>query len=488
MLAKLKQLLSDSMAFSLVLMGNKLVGMLLFPIFTRSLDTAQYGDWDMTNSLAMVLTYLCILGTDSALAFYYFDNKPEIERKRYFTAALLFPVILGTGLVIAALFVSAPLSSILYQNPSDYAHLFLYAMIMILANIIIHQILAYARYTRRVWTFNLGTAAYVIGSSLWSIGFVVIANMGVVGIFLGQIVGQWSVALVLLWLFRHQLTRSVQWDYLKRLLAYGAPLLPALLAFWVMNALSRPMIYHWISAEAAGLFGAAARIASIIVLFTSAFQLAWRPFAMSIKERADAPRVYSMVGRGYLVGATFFLLVLTCSIQPVVHILTGDPEYLIAYPYVWLLALGTVLNGMTGIVGVSLLLHKRTKAISHTYVLAASLFVTGSASLIPWWGLWAPAIMTSVAYGFAVLSIYRKAQRIYPVDFRMSALLSYLLICIICFSLLTLAQLQEWDNWWLLGPLAFIMMVITAFAAGIVKPKTVSLFLHRLPQLARRGM
>ncbi|PTM59609.1 lipopolysaccharide biosynthesis protein [Desmospora activa] len=488
MLGKLKQLLSDSFAFSIALMGNKLVGMLLFPVFARSLDTAQYGDWDMTNSIAMVLTYLCILGTDSALAFYHFDDKEEVERKRYFTAALLFPVMLGTGLVIAALFVSNPLSSVLYQNNSGYSHLFLYAMVMILANIIIHQILAYARFTRRVWTFNLGTAAYVIGSSLWSIGFVVIADMGVVGIFLGQIVGQWSVALVLLWLFRKQLTRSVQWDYLQRLLRYGAPLLPALLAFWVMNALSRPMIYHWISAEAAGLFGAAARIASIIVLFTSAFQLAWRPFALSIKEQVDAPRIYSMVGRGYLVGATFFLLALTWSIQPVIQILTGDAEYLSAYPYVWLLALGTILNGMTGIVGVGLLIHKRTKAISYTFMMAACLFVTGTILLIPWWGLWAPTIMTGVAYGFAVLSIYRKAQRMYLVNFRMPSLLWYLSICIGCYSLLTLGQLQEWEHWWLLGPLSFTIMVIAVFMTGVLQWKTVPFFLHRLPQFVRRGM
>ncbi|MDR6225156.1 lipopolysaccharide biosynthesis protein [Desmospora profundinema] len=197
---------------------------------------------------------------------------------------------------------------------------------------------------------------------------------------------------------------------------------------------------------------------------------------------------YSMVGRGFLVGATFFLLALTYTIQPVLAFLTGKPEYVAAYPYVWLLALGTILHGMHGIIGVSLLIHKQTKAISHSFITAALLFVAGTSLLIPWWGLWAPAGMTVVAYGYAILSIHRKAQRIRPIDFRMPSLLQYLTICIACLSFLTWGQGQEWNNGWWLGLLTFPIMFAAVFVTGVFQWKTVPLICRRLPILVRRGI
>src|SRR5690606_31982516 len=122
---------------------------------------------------------------------------------------------------------------------------------------------------------------------LASVYFVVVENLGVKGIFYGQILAQSIVATFLLWYYRHKFTISVKQKHLRDLLSYGLPLLPALLAFWVMNAVSRPMIYHIVSSEAAGIFGLALRFASMIALLTTAFQLAWRPFSVSIKERED---------------------------------------------------------------------------------------------------------------------------------------------------------------------------------------------------------
>src|SRR5690606_585062 len=113
------------------------------------------------------------------------------------------------------------------------------------------------------------------------------------------------------------------------------------------------------------------RFASMIALLTTAFQLAWRPFSVSIKEREDAPRIYSLLGRAFLVVGTFFILFLTFFIEPIIQIVAGKEEYFAAYPYVWMLATGTLLNTMHLIVGVGLLIQKQTKEISKTFLVAA---------------------------------------------------------------------------------------------------------------------
>jgi O-antigen/teichoic acid export membrane protein len=89
MLKLFKRLFTDSFAFAIASVGNKLVGLLLFPVFLRYMEQVEYADWGMTNTLTLVVTYLSVLGTDTALAFYYHDVKTEQERKAYLTATLI---------------------------------------------------------------------------------------------------------------------------------------------------------------------------------------------------------------------------------------------------------------------------------------------------------------------------------------------------------------------------------------------------------------
>ena len=87
----LKQLFSDSAAFAIATIGNKLVAAMLVPIFTRNLHEAgQLADWGITNNYTLILTYLCLLGTDTAMAFYFFDAKDVRDRRTYLTNAVLF--------------------------------------------------------------------------------------------------------------------------------------------------------------------------------------------------------------------------------------------------------------------------------------------------------------------------------------------------------------------------------------------------------------
>ncbi|PTX62549.1 O-antigen/teichoic acid export membrane protein [Melghirimyces profundicolus] len=483
MLTKIKQLFSDSTAFALALMGNKIVSFLLVPVYTRQLQASQFGDWDLTNTIAMVLTYLCILGTDTAFAYYYFEARDEKDRNRYFTAAVMGPTLISLGFLALTYVISEPSAEWLYEHGENYPNLLTLAVLVIVFNVIIQQTLAYARYSRQVWTFNIGSMSFVIGSSLASVYFVVVEKQGVLGIFYGQIVAQSIVAAALLWLYRNKFTFSVRRRHIRDLLSYGVPLLPALFAFWVMNSVSRPMIYHMVSSEAAGVFGLALRFASIIALLTTAFQLAWRPFSVSIKEREDAPRIYSLLGRAFLVVATFFILFLTFFIEPVIQIVAGKKEYFDAYPYVWMLATGTVLNTMHLIVGVGLLIQKRTKEISKTFLVAAVFYFAGNAVLIPLFGAWGTAAMNVITYLYAFLSIYRKGQKVYRIDFRIKGMLVYLGIYLTTLSVITWGQVEDWAGMWIYYLIALLVMVAAIFLTGLFTKESVSFIRHRLPNI-----
>ncbi|QKG85533.1 oligosaccharide flippase family protein [Kroppenstedtia pulmonis] len=474
MFAKIKQLFSDSTAFALALMGNKIVAFLLVPVYTRYLDPSRFGDWGLTNTIGIVVTYFCVLGTDTAFAFYFFESRDKQERDSYFTAAVFFPVVISLGFVLITSLISAPAAGLLFEDPEGYTHLLTLTILTIVFNVIIQQTLAYARFERQVKTFMIGTMSFVIGSSLASVWFVVFGKMGVMGIVYGQLITQSIVALVLLFGYRKHFTWQVKKKHLRNLLSYGVPLLPALLAFWIMNAVSQPIIYYLVSSEEGGIFGLAVRFASVIALITAAFQHAWRPFSVSIKDREDAKQIYSLLGRGFLVLGTFFIMLLSFLIEPVIKFVAGNPDFYAAYPYVWMLALGTLLNTIHLIVGVGLFVQKKTKTISKTFIIAAVIYLIGNFALVPFIQIWGTVSMTVVTYLYVFLSIYLKGQKVYKINFRIRSMLIYLFLFIFVMAFITWIQLNNWSHLWIYYICAVFLMSSAALLTGLFNAKSLS--------------
>lgn len=498
----IKRLFSDSAAFAIATMGNKLVALAFFPLYARILSHKKFAlsDWGLTNTYTLILTYLCILGTDAALAFYYYDAKTEEERRTYFSNALLFSVAMCLMFGVLALLFGPSLSSFIYLSTHeigyDYTYLLAIATFATLGAIVIQHILAYARYSRRVWFFNIFSMSYVIGSSALSLWFVTFINPPVMGIFYGQLIGQGTIALILLWLYR----KEIKWKFSKQhtiqLIKYGAPLLISLLSFWIMSSISRPILMHLAKYDPNGsyippdIFEATVRVASFIVLITAPFQLAWRPFSMSIKEREDAQQVYGLVGRGLLVFGTLAIMALTFIIEPIYNLLVGSGNHSgkqvdlsSGYLYVWMLSLGTLLNVLHPVFGVGLLIKKQTKYISRVFIMVSVLFLIGNFILVPLYGIWGTVSMTAASYLIAVILIYRASQRVYPVDFKFGAMMVYLTIFIVSMAWISYVQANDLPNPWITYAIAFVVNISVVFLTGLIPVKMLYRIGSLLPKL-----
>lgn len=480
----IKRLFSDSAAFAVATMGNKLVALLLVPVYTRHLTgVGQLADWGLTNTITLILTYLCILGTDAAMAFYFYDAKDLRERRIYFTNAVLFSAgmcALFTALVWIG---GAPLAKMIYKGSEDYSLLLPVAFLATLGAIVIQHILGYARYSRRVWLFNLFSMSYVIGASLLSVYFLVFERAGVMGIFYGQLLGQISVALILVVIFRKEFVFKLSRQHLSHLISYGAPLLPTLLSFWVMTSVSRPILYHLDSPHYADIYEAVMRIASFIVLITSPFQLAWRPFSMSIKERQDAPQIYGLVGRALLVVGTLAIMFLTFFMEPLYQIIIGRTDLSTGYLYVWALSLGTLFNVLHTVFGVGLLIKKKTKLISRGFLIAAVVYFIGCLILIPVFHIWGAVSMTVLAYLIVIIWVYIQNQKNYPVDFRFRSVLTYIAIYLFLMIGITWVQMNKVENAWFYYGIALALQVASVFVTKLFTLKSLNQIGSFLPKL-----
>lgn len=483
----IKRLFSDSAAFAIATIGNKLVAAMLVPIFTRNLnESGQLADWGITNNYTLILTYLCMLGTDTAMAFYFFDAKDVKERRTYLTNAILFSG--GTCFLISllALLIGDEVAAVLYQTNQDYRHLLFIATLATLFAIIIQHLLGYARYARRVWLFNIFSMSYVIGSSLLSVVFVVMGK-GVLGLFYGQLIGQGLVCVILVVFFRREFMFRFSKRHLLDLIHYGAPLLPTLVSFWIMTSVSQPIVYYLASIHHADIYAACLRLASMIVLITAPFQLAWRPFSMSIKDRSDAKELYGLVGRGLLVLGSLAIMLLTFFMKPLYQLFIGRPDLEIGYLYVWALSFGTLLNVLHTVFGVGLLIKKQTKKISKAFIIAAIIYLIGNLVLVPLYAIWGAVTMTVVAYFTVIILVYIQNQKVYPVPFRFPAMMIYLAVYLTMMIGITWIQANHLPHQWIYYLIIFLIMVITVFASKLFTWQSLNRIGSFLPKLGGKG-
>lgn len=486
----IKRLFFDSAAFSVATMGNKLVAALLFPLYVAHLPKGDIADWGLTNTIILVLSYICILGTDTAMAFYFYDAKNQQERRIYFSNAIIFSVGMCVIFTILSYIFGSQLVGVIYETKNDYHLLLPIAFSSTIGAIIIQHILGYARYDRRVWLFNIFSMCYVIGSNLISIYFLVILKAGVVGIFYGQLIGQSAIALALLVIFRKEIIFKMSKEHLTSLIKYGAPLLPTLIAFWVMSSVSRPIIYYLVSKSNAEIYEACVRLASIIVLVTSPFQLAWRPFSMSVKDRADAPQLFGLVGRMLLIAGTLMVLLLSFFIQPIyawfaqVHV---KPYLSPGYLYVWALSLGTLFNVLQNVFGVGLLIKKQTKVVSQGFLIASGVYLIGNFILVPVFHIWGAVGMTVFSYLLVIVWVYWKNQKVYPIDFQFRAIAVYLAVFLAVMVGISWLQSHQFAHLWVYYLIATVVVVATIFITRLVSINSLHRMLRFLPTLGGKG-
>ncbi|MBS7530679.1 polysaccharide biosynthesis C-terminal domain-containing protein [Hazenella sp. IB182353] len=479
----LKKLFSDSAAFAVAMFGNKLVALILVPIWFKYLDNEAI--WGTTNAYTLILTYLCVLGTDAAMAFYFYDSKNEEERRTYFFNAIFFSVSICVGFGVFTFFAGEPLGILLYAS-NEYNQLLFIATLATIGAIIIQHVLGYARYSGRVWLFNTFSMAYVIGSNLISVIFV-INGFGVMGLFYGQLIGQSLVAIILLFLFRKEFVFKLSKAHISDLIRYGLPLLPTLISFWVLTSVSRPIVLHLSSMENANIMEASIRVAAFIVLITAPFQLAWRPFSMSIKEREDAPEVFGVVARLLLVVGTLSIMLLTFVIEPLYKLYISEADKATGYLYVWPLALGTLFNVLHTVFGVGLLIKKQTKKISRSFMIASIIYFIGVFLTVPSYGIWGAVSMTTVAYLVVIILVYRQNQKVYPVQFHFKAMMIYLTVYLVSMVGISWIQTHQYEYKWVYYMTAIVITILTIFITKLIPVQSLGNIRKILPKLGGKG-
>ena len=340
----LKRLVSSLAAYQVADLVSKFMAVLLLPVYTRYIAPAGYGVVELLGNGVILISILVRFGIIESFLRFYFTDEDQRRRDALARRSILFLLVTTTiaSLVLAAF--AAPLSKIVlsYRDPT----IFRIAVLGLWAFTNLELAYALLRVDERLRAYATASLTNVVLTIASSVLLVVVLGDGARGLLLGNYGASALVLLALWWWMRRRLiTRHPVHEATRVLLRFGLPTVPAEASVYALSIVDRYYIYHDRSPALAGLYSIAVKLAGAVAFIVRAFQYAWPPLAYSVKDDAEAARLYGLVTTYYLLVSGMVVAGLTLLGRWVLRVLAAH-AYFDAYRALPWVSLGWAMYGL----------------------------------------------------------------------------------------------------------------------------------------------
>jgi O-antigen/teichoic acid export membrane protein len=369
-----------------------------------------------------------ILGGDSAYARFYL-RATTLEQKRRITSTWIAFLAGWSIVVVVVLLPFAPqiadwalggdVRSALIVVP-------LLAVPIVIVNRLSAQVLRNEFRAVSFTTLNIASVTLSVTISLIAaVGF----GLGIVGILIGSLCAEAIMMPIRLWSARGMLMPYFQFADVRPLLAFGIPLVPISLAYWVFLVSDRILLARLATLEQVGLYSVAASLVGLTSIVVSALGQAWSPHATRVFEEEPeyAPRLFGRMLTYVLAGFGFLCVGITAFAPELLRLLAA-PTFSGAVVAVGPLALGMVAYASTQVTAGGITLKLRTRYMAIHASVAAAINVGLNLILIPEYAALGAAWATMIAYTYLTLAYLVTSQRLWPVAYETRRSLTVLVL------------------------------------------------------------
>lgn len=396
---------------------SRALSFFLVPIYTRVFAPEDYGVISLVNTTIAVAAVFVALGLDSSAGRWYWGTSDDEDRRVTLSSWTGTYLATATALGIVVIAASRWLSDVTVGGPGAATYIRLAAVTLPLGVLVV-VLTNFFRMQRRPWAaaaFSFATSTTNIALALL---LVVGLHRGIDGVYQAQIGSAAFGSLIALYLVRDWIRpRWFRRERVREMLAYALPLVPAALAFWVVNLSDRYFVRVFGSTREVGIYQVANALAALVALVTVGFQQAWGPFALSIHREEGARRVYAdaLMLYGWV---TCLVAVAISALAPEAIRVVATDRYAAAAGSVPYLALSYVVMGGMYIAALGANLTKTTKPVAAGVGLAALVNVGLNLLLVPSLGGVGAAISTLAAWVVMTGYVFARSQRLYPIPYR----------------------------------------------------------------------
>ncbi|MFQ5786604.1 MAG: lipopolysaccharide biosynthesis protein [Thermodesulfobacteriota bacterium] len=432
---QLKLLSKDTLVYGFGNALGQLIILLTAPILTRIFVPSDYGVIALLQTMINFLIMIAGFNLISGVYRYYFEYDDSKTKKIILSTSFLF--YLGFGLFFSSVtWIGAPLlEKIILMRQSgvsdsvnyEYVKYIRILSIGIVFSMMTMNFLSVMRITRQPYKYMTLNILQGVTNFALIILLVVYMKLGIGGALWASVVSNMIICLVGFFMVVKHYALVFSFSFLFLLFSYALPQFPSGILNWGVIQSNRFFLNYYASLTQQGYYAIAFKIGMIFVLFSTAFRLAWDPFALSIMKNKDAASTYSQVFTLYVVGFGLLSGCIALFAKPILIILTPE-SYHIAHSISFILIMAFLYQGSNNILGIGICISKQTKYLSYSQGVAFVVNIALNFLLIPYFYAWGAALAFvggMIAQSFAY---YYFAQHVYPIPYQFYRLHSFILI------------------------------------------------------------
>lgn len=388
-MSRYKKLMGNSLLFAVGNLGSKLINIILVPLYTYYLSTAEFGVVDVVQTTAKMLLPILSLSIFDGVLRFVMDK--EEDANAVFTNGVMITTI---GSLIALLIYPILESFKLLDGLMGY-------MIIILILQAYQSLFAqFSRAIGAIKAFAINGLLMALVTGLMNVLLLVQFDMGINGYLLSMVIANlFSIFFLSIAVKGHSYfkVKTINKTLIKKMLIYSIPLIPNAFMWWVINASNRYFIVFFIGASANGLFAVASKIPTLLSVLNTIFFQAWQLSAIEEFESKEKSKFFSEVFSYFqmvmLLGASAIIVIIKLAMQFFVA-----PEYYTAWQYIPFLLLGVVFSSYSGFIGANYIAAKETKGVFKTSVIGGIINLIANVILIPLIGINGAGLATMISF------------------------------------------------------------------------------------------
>lgn len=463
MLNDLKKTLKHTIIYGLGNVLSKLVGLILLPLYTEHLTTEEYGVLallEVTSQLAIVFFTFKI--PQAMLRWCSTEKDPDKEKSIIYTSLIS---VLLLGLLVFIL--GAPFSrdfSLFIFGTEKFTLYFTVVFLWATFGIIIEMPLSLMRLKEKsvfYGVINLSRFITVLGLNIY---FIAYAKYGVLGIVLGNLIGNMVFAFASYPFVHKHINFKFHFPLFKELFNYGFPLSFSALSVYLLSFGDRYILQYFLPLSSVGIYSLGYKLASFINVFIlQAFQLGYAPYAYKMLNTQSAGRYFSKVMTYFVFVLTFTVLGLSIFSEEIVKLLAKREEYYVAYTVVPIIAFAFLLRGINYIFALAFQFVKKTSLQATLITGGMILNILLNFVLIPYLDIYGAAISMALSLMTMNIVAYYFAQKSYKIPYELKKIFLLLIYgCLLYLSSLLITGLPA------IAELFFKLLLLMIFPFGLL--------------------
>jgi O-antigen/teichoic acid export membrane protein len=414
-------------------LATKAISFLLLPLYTYYLRPADYGALEVLDLTMSLLGMLLNMGVMAAVLRFYAAAKSDHEKRQIVGSAFLAMAVTG-GCLWGAGFVSARQVAPLLFGPTIPLVDIGLCFGSFLLNYVTTVPYTYIRAKEASGTLvlvDVVTTAVTMALTVYCVAFL---KWSLYGVFWSAfVVGCVRAPLLIGWMIR-DIGIGLNWGVLRKMAAFGAPLVFSNLAMFILNFSDRFFLQRLRSLDVVGVYAAGYKFGFLLnFVFIQSFNMMWQARMYIIQRQPDHEKTFAQVLALYFSVLGFAALGLSLFGGDIVRLMV-DRHYSGAQRVIPVVSLAYVCLAIGSFLQLGMFLSGKTGMIGALCAVAAILSIGLNYLLISFYGMLGAAWATVAGFALLAVGSYYCSQRVCPMNLKVGRVLKGLVMGIALYS------------------------------------------------------